>query len=96
MVHYKSLQESCAIDVADIPFDGTSNRSIPSVSRDAVTELILLRADQYSKMSPEEIFAFEKDPSFEKPVEEVIPYHSYEVQITSPSIGLELESTFQK
>ena len=61
MVHYKSLQESCAIDVADIPFDGTSNRSIPSVSRDAVTELILLRAGQYSKMSPEEIFAFDKE-----------------------------------
>lgn len=80
----------------DIPFDGTSNRSIPSVSRDAVTELTLLRANQSSEMSPEEKQAFEQDPSFEKPVEEAIPYHSYEVQITSPSIGLELESTFQK
>lgn len=64
--------------------------------RDAVTELTLLRANQSSEMSPEEKQAFEQDPSFEKPVEEAIPYHSYEVQITSPSIGLELESTFQK
>ena len=96
MVHFQSSKESCAIDVADIPFDGTSNRSIPSVSRDAVTELTLLRANQSSEMSPEEKQAFEQDPSFEKPVEEAIPYHSYEVQITSPSIGLELESTFQK
>ena len=96
MVHFRSSKESCAIDVADIPFDGTSNRSIPSVSRDAVTEFTLLRANQSSEMSPEEKQAFEQDPSFEKPVEEAIPYHSYEVQITSPSIGLELESTFQK
>lgn len=84
------------MDVADVPFDATSNRSIPSLSRDAVTALTLLRTEQSDDMSPEEKRALEQDPSFKKPAEEYIPYHSYEVQITSPSIGLELESTFQK
>ena len=84
------------IDIADVPFDATCNKSIPLVSRDAVSSLHLYRADELPEEATVERAAIARDPSFQQLEEVRIPYRSYEVQITSSSIGLELESTFQK
>ena len=95
MVHYKVSQVSFCVDIADVPFDAASNMSLPAVTKNAVSklELILSSNEVYQKA---EIQKAIEDPSFRFIEEPSLPYRSYEVTISSASIGLELESTFSR
>ena len=90
MVHYKVSQVSFCVDIADVPFDAASNMSLPAVTKNAVSklELILSSNEVYQKAIEDPSFRFIEEPS--------LPYRSYEVTISSASIGLELESTFSR
>ena len=88
MVHYKEVRESFSVDLADVPFDAAGNLSMPAVSHSAVSKLNITAVAAMRGAL--------EDPSFAYPAEEKVPYHSYEVQIASANIGLELESAFQK
>lgn len=92
MVHYKEVRESFSVDLADVPFDAAGNLSMPAVSHSAVSKLTITAVAAL----PEAMCGTLEDPSFAYPAEEKVPYHSYEVQIASANIGLELESAFQK
>ena len=92
IVHYKEVKESYLIDLADVPFDAAGNISLPVVARNAISKLTVLPAFQLPAGMKDSL----QDPSFALAEEDAVPYHSYEVQITSNSIGLELESAFQK
>lgn len=95
MVHYKVSQASFCVDIADVPFDSASNMSLPAVTKNAVSrlELILSSNEVYQKAEVQKAM---EDPSFRFIEEPSIPYRSYEVQISSSSIGFELESTFSR
>lgn len=92
MVHYKEVRESYSVDLADVPFDAAGNLSMPAVSHSAVSKLNITAVAAL----PEAMRGALEDPSFARQAEEKVPYHSYEVQIASANIGLELESAFQK
>lgn len=92
MVHYKEACESFSVDLADVPFDAAGNLSLPVVSHSAVNKLNITAV----AVLPESMQGALEDPSFACQEEEKVPYHSYEVQIASTNIGLELESAFQK
>lgn len=95
MVHYKVSQVSFCVDIADVPFDAASNMSLPAVTKNAVSKLELILSSNEMYQKPEVQKAIE-DPSFRFIEEPMVPYRSYEVQISSTSIGLELESTFSR
>ena len=96
IVHAPALKKTLSIDIADVPFDATSNQAIPVILREGISKLHVYRSDELPEEAVNEREALEKDPSFQMLEEEKVPYRSYEVQITSSSIGLDLDSTFQK
>lgn len=80
------------MDIASVPFDSAGNVTLPAAVRNAVAKLhirSLFDDDEDVKKSVD-------DPAFKLVEQENTPYHSYEVTISSPSIGMELESTFQQ
>lgn len=92
IIHFKDQQTSYSIDLASIPFDAAGNITLPATVRNAVARLAIHSIHDDN----EEVKQAVDDPTFQAVKEEVIPYHSYEVNISSASIGLELESTFQQ
>ena len=92
IIHFKDQQTSYSIDLASIPFDAAGNITLPATVRNAVARLAIHSIHD----DTEEVKQAVDDPTFQTVKEEVFPYHSYEVNISSASIGLELESTFQQ
>ena len=90
--HYRQQRVSFSIDLASIPFDSAGNVSLPANVSNGISKLSIhsfFDEDANVKLAAD-------DPSFKLLTEEVIPYHNYEVNISSASIGLELETTFQQ
>ena len=92
MIHFKQHRVSYSIDFASIPFDNTANITQPANLQNGIAQLAF--ATTFDET--EEVQSVTDDPAFQYRAEEVIPYRSYEVTISSASIGMELESTFQK
>ena len=96
IVHVPTLKKTLSLDIADVPFDATSNQAIPVILHEGISKLLVYRADELPEEATNEREALKTDPSFQLLEEEKVPYRSYEVQITSSSIGLDLDNTFQK
>lgn len=92
MVHFRDQKASFSVDLASVPFDSAGNITLPAAVRNAVAKLSI--HSPYDE--DEDVKKGMEDPSFKNLSQEPIPYHSYEVTISSASIGMELESTFQE
>lgn len=92
ILHFREKKVSFSVDIASVPFDSAGNVTLPAAVRNAVAKLHIrsLFDDE------EDVKKSVDDPAFKLVEQENTPYHSYEVTISSPSIGMELESTFQQ